>query len=206
MFIGVIVGGRLGYVLFYGFSYFLSHPLAIFAVWQGGMSSHGGFIGVTLAILFFCKRNRIHPLALADVLMVPVAIGLALGRIGNLINGELYGTLSTVPWAMHFPGIDGLRHPTQIYAFLKDLCIATASVFHLRFTMLRPREGRTTSYFLMSYAVLRSIVEIFRDQPFGFVNLGILSLSWGQIYTIPIFLGGVSLWIFAGVRSRRQLP
>lgn len=204
IFLGVVVGGRLGYVLFYGFSYFLTHPLAVFAIWEGGMSSHGGFLGVTIAVLLFSRKHRIHPLALADVLMVPVAIGLALGRLGNFINGELYGTLSMAPWAMHFPGVDGLRHPTQIYAILKDLCIASLSILHLRSTAQSPIVGRTTSYFLMMYALLRSLVEAYRDQPFGFVDMGIASLSYGQLYTVPVLVLGIILWVHSGMLHRRK--
>lgn len=204
LFLGVVVGGRVGYVLFYGLSYFLAHPLSVFAVWEGGMSSHGGFVGVTIALLLFSRKHRIHPLALADVLMVPIALGLALGRLGNFINGELYGTLTTVPWAMYFPGVDGLRHPTQIYAILKDLCIASVIFLHLRSTVQNPIVGRTTSYFLMTYALLRSLVEVYRDQPFGFVDKGIVSLSYGQIYTIPVVILGIILWLYSGTLHRRQ--
>lgn len=204
MFFGVIVGGRIGYVLFYGLAFYLSQPLQIFAVWEGGMSSHGGFIGVTLSILLFAKKNHIHPLALADVLMVPVAIGLALGRLGNFINGELYGTLTTVPWAMAFPDVDGLRHPTQIYALLKDIVLALLSFLHLRSTKDTSLPGRTTSYFLLSYALLRSLVEVFRDQPFGFVEWGFITLSWGQIYTIPLFVVSIVLWWYSGLHCRKQ--
>jgi phosphatidylglycerol:prolipoprotein diacylglycerol transferase len=134
VFLGVLLGGRFGFVLFYGGDYYLQHPLEIFAVWQGGMSSHGGFIGVILMLLLFCHRKKISVLSLADIIVIPVAIGLALGRIGNLINGELYGTVTNVRWAMAFPGAIGLRHPTQIYAFFKDLLITAVCLLHLSTT------------------------------------------------------------------------
>ncbi len=192
VFLGVLLGGRLGFVAFYGGTYFFENPAKIFAVWEGGMSSHGGFLGVLLAMLIFTSRKHIDFFRLTDVLVIPVAIGLALGRLGNLINGELYGTVTHVPWGMQFPGADEPRHPTQIYAIMKDLSITCVCFVHL----YRNREknipsGRTTGIFLVLYGILRFVVEIFRDQPYGFVHLFGLSVSRGQLLTIPIFLAGV---------------
>ncbi len=130
--IGVIVGGRLGFVLFYEPTFYLSNPLEIIKVWQGGMSSHGGFIGVGLALWLFARKQKINLLDLLDVIVVPVALGLALGRVGNLINGELYGIESTLPWAMSFPDVEGLRHPTQIYAILKNLIVAGVCTMYVQ--------------------------------------------------------------------------
>lgn len=189
-FLGVLLGGRLGFVLFYGGTYYLEHPMKIFAVWEGGMSSHGGFIGVALALLLFCHRKGVNFLRLLDALVVPAALGLAFGRLGNLINGELYGTVTTLPWGMSFPGAEGLRHPTQIYAIVKDLFIASMCYVHLvRFP--QAPSGRTTGIFLCLYAVLRSIVEIFRDQPYGYSVILGLPLSRGQLLTIPVLLIGI---------------
>lgn len=209
VFLGVLAGGRLGYVLFYGGTFFLQHPLEIFAVWHGGMSSHGGFLGVALALALFTRRHRIFLLALTDVLIVPIAIGLALGRLGNLINGELYGTVTTLPWGMYFSGVEGLRHPTQIYAMVKDLFIASVCFLHLKRssppTPLLPQErgetcsGQTTALFLILYAVLRFIVEMFRDQPYGYSEILGFEFSRGQLLTIPLFLTGVVIWFW---RSR----
>lgn len=202
VFLGVLLGGRLGFVLFYGGSFYLDHPLEIFAVWHGGMSSHGGFIGVTLALLLFARRNRIDLFALTDILVIPIAIGLALGRLGNLINGELYGTVTTLPWGMRFPGVEGSRHPTQIYAMCKDLLIAFVCFRHLKISSpAKGSSGKTTALFLMLYAVLRFIVEIFRDQPYGYTSVLGLMLSRGQILTIPLLALGVGIWIW---RSRIQ--
>ncbi len=197
VFLGVLLGGRIGFVLLYGGSYFIEHPWKIFAVWEGGMASHGGFIGVALAILWFVRTRRIDFFRLTDTIVVPVALGLALGRIGNLINGELYGTVTTLPWGMHFPGVDGARHPTQIYATLKDLSIALLCFLSLRpfYAQTAATTGRTTALFLCSYAILRFIVEAFRDQPYGFIDVGGLLLSRGQLFTIPLFLVGIGLFI-----------
>lgn len=190
---GVILGGRLGFVLFYEPVYFLRHPLEIFAVWNGGMASHGGFLGVIIALLIALKDRRGDILKIADVIVVPAAIGLALGRIGNFINQELYGTVTTLAWGIAIPGVEGLRHPTALYAIIKDLTIAAVCFSHLTLAR-RAHPGETAAIFLMMYGVLRSIVEMFRDQPYGWVDLGIISLTPGQFLTIPVFFFGVGLW------------
>lgn len=194
IFLGVLLGGRLGFILFYGGTYFLENPAKIIAVWEGGMSSHGGFIGVCLAVFLFASRKHIDFFRLGDVLVIPVAIGLAFGRLGNLINGELYGTPTTLPWAMSFPGADGPRHPTQIYAMLKDLVIAGTCYLHLtKNAENNIPSGRTAGLFLLLYGLFRFIVEIFREQPYGFTNIVGLDVSRGQLLTIPIILIGVAV-------------
>ena len=199
-FFGVLVGGRLGVVLFYDLPYFLQHPFDIFAVWQGGMSSHGGVIGVTIGLLLFARKYRIDVARLADILMVPVAIGLAFGRVGNFINLELYGTVTTLPWGMAIPGVEGLRHPTQIYAVIKDLTIALVAFAHLRRTAGQTTGaaiGRTVAIFMVLYGILRCIVELFRDQaPYGYTIIAGLPISRGQLLTVPIILFGIALWFF----------
>lgn len=197
--IGVIAGGRLGFVLFYEPAYYLQHPLEIFAVWQGGMSSHGGFIGVTVALLWVLRDRRHLLLSIADVAVVPIALGLACGRIGNFINQELYGTVTMLPWAITVPGEDGLRHPTQLYAVAKDLFIAGACFFYLKKTTV---PGRTLALFLMLYGVLRFIVEFFREQHGQLVEIGVFQLSPGQILTLPVFVAGLLLWFRLGKESR----
>ncbi len=209
--LGVVVGGRLGYVLFYEPAYFIAHPVQILAVWHGGMSSHGGLIGVVCALVVFCKRNSVSLLALADLIVVPSAIGLALGRLGNLINLELYGTVTALPWGIHIPGVEGLRHPTQIYAMIKDLFIAWVCFMHMRATAQSSAQssklkaqsfpiGRTTALFLILYGILRFVVEYFRDQPYGHVTIGFLNFSRGQLLTIPVFVAGVCLWCLSRPR------
>ena len=191
--IGVLVGGRLGYVLFYAPELLLRDPLEIVKVWHGGMSSHGGFLGVVLSVGLYLRYRHIPLLPLADIAVAPVAIGLALGRFGNFINLELYGTVTDLPWAMAIPGIEGLRHPVQFYAIGKNLFIAGVCYWHL--THVRPAiPGRTMALFLMLYGILRFLVEYVRAQEYPLIDLGIVFLSRGQLLTIPIFAAGIVIW------------
>ena len=198
--IGVIAGGRLGFVILYEPQYFFEHPLEIAAVWNGGMSSHGGFIGVLLCLLYTARRLKVPLLELADILTVPIALGLACGRIGNFINLELYGTVTDVPWALSIEHIEGLRHPTQIYALLKNLSIA-AVCFVLLKRLVTP--GYVFAVFLILYGVLRAVVEVFRDQPYGYIEITGVTLTRGQIFSIPLILAGLILWIYVRRSSRR---
>lgn len=188
---GVIVGGRLGYVLFYRPTYFAAHPLDILALWQGGMSSHGGFIGVAVALAVVLRKHRLPWRDIADLITVPVAIGLALGRIGNFINQELYGVVTDLPWGISIPGVEGLRHPTQLYAVAKDLFIAVVCMLHLRHSQC---VGRTMAIFLLLYGLLRFSLEFLREQQDSLVFIGSLVLSRGQILTLPLMLAGLVLW------------
>src|SRR3989344_8773672 len=175
--LGVIIGGMFGSVLFYEPLYFLSHPQDIIAVWNGGMSSHGGFLGVLIALVLYCRRHHVDLRALADVGVVPVAIGLAFGRFGNFINQELYGIVTTLPWGIEIPGAEGLRHPTQIYAVFKDLLIAGVAFWHLH--NVRPiRPGRTFALFLILYGVLRFLLEYLRYQTHPLLIVGIVLWFW----------------------------
>ncbi len=195
--VGVIVGGRIGYVLFYAAAYYIAHPLQIVAVWQGGMSSHGGMIGVAVAIGWALRhRSRRDMLAIADILVIPAAIGLAFGRIGNFINLEVYGTVTTLPWGIAIPDVEGLRHPTQLYAVVKDVLIASVCFLHVRHASSRP--GRTLALFLMLYGVLRFLIEFLREQPYGVWEVGFVTLTPGQLLTLPLIVIGVWIW-----RSRR---
>lgn len=198
--VGVLLGGRVGYVLFYRFSDFLGNPFMLFDVRSGGMASHGGFLGVTLALLWVMrKRAWDQKLSIADVAVVPVAIGLAFGRFGNFLNQELYGTVTTLPWGMRFDGVSGLRHPTQFYAMGKDFVIAAVCCVYLRFTSERFVPGRAVALFLVLYGVLRFTVEIFRDQT-GVAMYG--PLSEGQLLTIPVFVAGAAMWYSRARLSR----
>lgn len=192
--IGVIVGGRLGYVFFYAPSYYLENPLQIFAVWNGGMASHGGFIGVAIAMLFVLRKKSWDDiLRIADVIVIPVAIGLGLGRIGNFINQELYGTVTTLPWGMSFPGAEGLRHPIQLYDFAAMMLLAGALFLFLRSSV---KPGRTLALFLILYSIVRMLIECIRDQ----AGVPVYILTEGQWLTIPILIAGVIL--FVGKRNR----
>ena len=187
--LGVLLGGRLGYVLFYDPAYFLAHPLEVFAVWHGGMSSHGGFLGVILSMVYSCRKHKISLLALGDIVVVPVAIGLALGRVGNFINQELYGIPTTLPWGIAIPGIDELRHPTQLYAVVKDLFIALVCYLHVR--LPAQPKGQTAGIFLVLYGVLRFALEFLREPTHTALILGPVILTRGQVYSVPIVVGGV---------------
>jgi len=198
--LGVIIGGRLGYVVFYEFSYFLQNPIDIFAVWHGGMSSHGGFIGVSIALYYAMKKNAVPILPFLDVITVPIALGLACGRIGNFINLELYGTVTSLPWAIAIPGVEGLRHPTQIYAVIQDLCIAIVCFSLLRNSKIFP--GIAFSVFLMMYAVLRTTVEVFRVPTHSVIDLHFIMVTRGQLLSVPIFIIGVSLLLIIWRRAK----
>lgn len=192
--VGVLVGGRLGYVLFYDPAYFAAHPLEVFAVWQGGMASHGGFIGTGLALWYILRKKGVPILAFFDVAVVPIAVGLALGRFGNFINWELYGTVTDVPWAVQIPGVEGLRHPTFFYSMIKDAWIAACCL-----VLLRSGKGRTgdvLALFLVLYGVLRFIVEHFREPTHSLVSFGFFDLSRGQVLSVPVVLLGIAVCVW----------
>ncbi len=199
--VGVVLGGRLGYCLFYKPAYYLAHPLEIFAVWQGGMSFHGGLIGVIAAMVWFAASRKRPFWQVADFVAPCVPTGLAAGRIGNFINGELPGRLSdpSLPWGMVFRGAGDLpRHPSQIYQFLLEgLLLFIVLWLYAR----KPRAtGQVAAVFLMGYGVLRFIAEFFRE-PDSFLGLLSLGLSMGQWLCIPMVLAGMVLWWWAGARA-----
>ena len=195
---GVVLGGRLGYCLFYKPGYYLSHPLEIFAVWQGGMSFHGGLLGVIVAMAWFA-HSRLRPwLQVTDFIAPCVPTGLAAGRVGNFINGELWGRLSApdLPWGMVFPASGTLlpRHPSQVYQFLLEGLL----LFALLWLYARhPRkQGQVSAAFLMGYGVFRFIAEYFRE-PDSHLGLLALNMSMGQWLCVPMVLGGLGLWVWA---------
>jgi phosphatidylglycerol:prolipoprotein diacylglycerol transferase len=198
---GVVVGGRVGYCLFYKPAYYASHPLEIFYVWQGGMSFHGGLIGVLVSQWWFARTRQRPWLQVMDFIAPCVPTGLAAGRAGNFINGELWGRVAdpSLPWAMLFRGGGPLpRHPSQIYQFLLEGLL----LFVLLWLYARkPRKvGQVSGAFLLGYGVLRFIAEFFREPD---AHLGILQLgmSMGQWLCVPMMVGGLALWIWA---SRQQ--
>ena len=196
--LGIILGGRLGYVLFYRFADYIETPWEALYIWQGGMSFHGGALGVILAVLWFCRRQGIDALTLGDRMATVVPIGIGLGRLANFVNGELWGRVSEMPWAMVFPNGGPLpRHPSQLYqAFLEGLCLLVALQLLLRVTALRARRGFITGAFLALYGVARSIGEIFRqpDAHLGFLFAG---ATMGQLLSVPMILVGVFLMLRA---------
>jgi phosphatidylglycerol:prolipoprotein diacylglycerol transferase len=192
--LGVILGGRLGYILVYNLDQYLREPLAILEVWHGGMSFHGGMLGVTLAIVLFARSRGVPVLALADLISPVVPIGLFFGRLANFINGELFGRPADVPWAMVFP-TDELqvpRHPSQLYqAGLEGIVLLALLWIVVASGGLR-RRGLTTGTFLLGYGVARIIGEFFRepDRQLGFLWGG---ATMGQLLSIPMVLAGLGL-------------
>lgn len=200
--IGVIAGGRLGYVLFYEPVFYWQQPIKILAINEGGMSFHGGLLGVAAAVWLMSRRYRVSLLSLLDLVIIPAAIGLALGRLGNFINHELYGTATTAPWGITVPGVPGYRHPAPLYAAGKDLVIAAICAWYF-FRSKSYRTGMTTALFLTSYGVLRFAVGFYRAVDGARFTLAGLSISEGQLLSLPLIIAGS--WLFFSVRSRRSL-
>jgi len=195
---GVVLGGRLGYVLFYQPGYYFTHPLEILMVWHGGMSFHGGALGVIAAVIAFAWRNKINALALGDVVAAAAPIGLFFGRIANFINGELWGRVAdpnTVPWAMVFPhGGPEPRHPSQLYqAGMEGLILFLLLYLLLRSEKLRARHGFVGGAFLVGYGCARIVGEFFRepDAFLGFIG----PFTMGQILSAPMILVGIYLMV-----------
>ncbi len=195
--LGIVLGGRLGYVLFYKPGLYLANPQEILFLWQGGMSFHGGLLGVAVAEVLFARRHGIRILALADIVACAAPIGLFLGRIANLVNGELYGRASEVPWAMVFPhGGPQPRHPSQLYeASLEGLVLFLVLHFLVRRGALA-RTGSLTGVFLMGYALARMSAEFFRE-PDAYLGFLLGGTTMGQLLSLPMLLAGLALVIWA---------
>ncbi|HXD12995.1 MAG TPA: prolipoprotein diacylglyceryl transferase [Xanthobacteraceae bacterium] len=199
--LGIILGGRIGYVLFYNLPHFAAHPAEIIALWKGGMSFHGGFIGCVLAVVLFAWRRDIPFLSLGDVTTAVAPIGLFLGRLANFINGELWGRPTDVPWAMIFPNGGPLaRHPSQLYeAGLEGLVLLLVLGVLVRFGALR-RPGLVTGAFALGYGDARIFCELFRepDAQLGFLWGG---LTMGMLLCIPLILAGFAVIAYALTRA-----
>lgn len=193
--LGVILGGRLGYVLFYQLDYFMAHPSEIVAVWQGGMSFHGGFLGVLAAMWLFSKKYRIGWLKIMDFVAPLVPIGLGAGRMGNFINGELWGRVTHGDFGMVFPRVDALlRHPSQLYEFALE---GVVLFLLLWIYAAKPRAtGAISALFLMGYGSFRFLVEYTRE-PDDYLGLLSMGLSMGQWLSLPMIIGGIILFTFS---------
>ena len=195
--LGVILGGRLGEVLFYAPGYYLAHPLEVFAVWKGGMSFHGGLLGVLLAMALYARKTRRTWLDITDFIAPLVPLGLAAGRVGNFINGELWGRVAdpALPWAMVFPQIDNLpRHPSQLYqAALEGVLLFV--VLWLFSRTARPR-GAVSGVFLIGYGFFRFVAEFFRTPDDGIFGLS-ETISMGQWLSLPMIVIGIVMLIMA---------
>ncbi len=195
MALGLVVGARLGYVLFYQFAnlgHYITHPIEIIAVWHGGMSFHGGFIGVVLAAMLFCRIHKLPFLQVADIVIVTAPVGLFFGRLGNFINGELYGRAASVPWAMVFPTSPGVpRHPSQLYEACLEGLLLFVVLWILKDRIERP--GAMVAIFLAGYGTMRFIVEFFRE-PDAHMGLFMGVFSMGQLLCLAMILAAVILF------------
>ncbi len=200
---GLIIGARLGYCLFYNFSYYIAHPLKCFAVWEGGMSFHGGLIGLVIAGWIYARLNGKSVIMLADIGAVAATPGLFFGRIGNFINAELYGRPTTVPWGMVFPGGGFFpRHPSQLYeAFSEGILLF---IILSLITWKSNTRGIVISFFLIIYGIMRYFLEFFRepDSHLGFV-MG--SLSMGQVLCMAMIAAGTALLAYS-IKVRHGFP
>ena len=193
--VGLILGGRLGYILFYNFDFYLDNPLDTLKIWQGGMSFHGGVLGIIFASIIFAKKNNDDVFEYLDVVALVSPIGIFFGRIANFINSELYGSTTNVPWAVTFINIDNLpRHPSQLYeALLEGLVLFLILIFLKNKFSNKP--GLISGLFLIFYSIFRFFVEFYRvpDEQIGYI---FLNLSMGQVISLIFMILGVILFYF----------
>ena len=192
--LGIIIGGRLGYVIFYNFDYYINNLLEIFKIWQGGMSFHGGLLGVILASILFSKRNNQNPYIYLDVVSNVAPIGIFFGRVANFINSELYGSETNLPWGVKFLKIDDLyRHPSQLYEALFEGILLFIILMYLRRKVSMKIPGLISAMFLIIYSIFRFVIEFFRvpDEQLGYI---LFNLSMGQIISLIFLLIGSYLF------------
>jgi len=192
--IGLILGGRFGYILFYNFDYYLNNFFDIFKIWQGGMSFHGGVIGIIISSVLFSKKNNDNAFKYLDIISIVSPIGIFFGRVANFINSELYGKETSVPWAVQFIQVDSLyRHPSQLYeAILEGVCLFLIMIFFWNKNEFKT-PGKLSALFLMFYSFFRFIIEYFRipDDQLGYL---ILNLTMGQLISFIFFIIGLSIY------------
>ena len=194
--IGIILGGRLGYVLFYNLNYYTSNIVDIFKIWQGGMSFHGGLLGIIIASILFAKKNNQDTFIYTDLVSLVAPIGIFFGRLANFINSELYGKVTDVPWAVTFIQVDNLsRHPSQLYEAICEGVILFALLLYFRNKNYLERPGLISGLFLIFYSIFRFCIEFFRvpDEQIGYL---IFNLSMGQIISLIFIIIGTILFYF----------
>jgi len=195
--IGIIIGGRLGYVIFYNPDYYLNNLLEIFKLWNGGMSFHGGFIGVVFAVIYSSKISKTPILILADLIAIVAPIGIFFGRLANFINGELYGRITNHSFGMIFPNAgNSPRHPSQLYeAFFEGFLLFIIMLLFIKFTNILNKKGLITALFLSCYGSFRFMIEFFREPD---ANIGLLyfNFSMGQLLSLPMIIVGLYFIIF----------
>ena len=193
--IGIIFGGRLGYIFIYNFNFYLNNPLDIFKIWEGGMSFHGGLIGIILTSMIFARKNNQNVFSYLDIVALVAPIGIFFGRLANFINSELYGEVTNLPWAVIFVQIDNLpRHPSQIYEALSEGIILFLILIYFKNKYLI-KPGVISGLFLIFYSIFRFFVEFFRipDEQLGYV---FLNLSMGQVMSLILIFSGIILFYF----------
>ena len=193
--LGIIIGGRLGYVVFYNFNYYSSNVIDIFKIWQGGMSFHGGVLGVILSTVIFANKKRHNIFYYLDIVAIVSPIGIFFGRISNFINSELYGTITTMPWAVQFLKVDNLyRHPSQLYEAVFEGIVLFIILVYFRNRGFLNMPGFISGAFLTFYSLFRFIIEFFRvpDEQIGYL---IFNLTMGQIISLIFFIVGITLII-----------
>ena len=193
--LGIIIGGRLGYVVFYNFNYYSSNVIDIFKIWQGGMSFHGGVLGVILSTVIFANKKRHNIFYYLDIVAIVSPIGIFFGRISNFINSELYGTITTMPWAVQFLKVDNLyRHPSQLYEAIFEGIVLFIILVYFRNRGFLNMPGFISGAFLTFYSLFRFIIEFFRvpDEQIGYL---IFNLTMGQIISLIFFIVGITLMI-----------
>ena len=181
--LGVVLGARLFEILFYNLSFYLEHPAELIAIWHGGLSFHGGLVGAVVSTWLFCKKKKIPLLHLCDYVVIPTALALALGRIGNFLNGELPGKITNVPWAVQFPGAEGFRHPSQLYESVKNLIIFAILLVNVK---KQHKNGYLFGLFLFWYGLLRFLVEYIREP-----ETMVWFLTMGQALSVPLIIVGL---------------
>jgi len=192
--IGIIIGGRLGYVLFYNFNYYINNIVDIFKIWQGGMSFHGGLLGILVASIFFAKKNNQDAFVYTDLVSLVAPIGIFFGRLANFINSELYGKVTEVPWAVTFVQVDNLlRHPSQLYEAIFEGIILFILLLYFRNKNFLAKPGLISGLFLIFYSVFRLCIEFFRvpDEQIGYL---IFNLSMGQIISLVFIMIGTIIF------------
>ena len=194
--IGIIIGGRLGYVLFYNLNYYISNIVDIFKIWQGGMSFHGGLLGIIIASILFAKKNNQDTFIYTDLVSLVAPIGIFFGRLANFVNSELYGKVTDVPWAVTFIQVDNLsRHPSQLYEAIFEGVILFVLLLYFRNKNYLERPGLISGLFLIFYSIFRFCIEFFRvpDEQIGYL---IFNLSMGQIISLIFIIIGTILFYF----------
>ena len=191
--LGIVIGGRLGYVIFYNFDYYLNNLIEIFKIWQGGMSFHGGLIGIILVSFLFAKKNNQNPFQYLDIISIVAPIGIFFGRIANFINSELYGVETSLPWGVKFIKVDNLyRHPSQLYEAIFEGLFLFIILIYLRNKISRRIPGLISAMFLIIYSTFRFVIEFFRipDEQLGYI---LFNLSMGQILSLIFLVIGCCL-------------